>query len=62
MIGSNQAYAIRIDGNFNTITLRSVPRQHPPYPAIDKVVKTQSVYTHQNIQGTLGMNFLQLTA
>lgn len=53
LTSSNYPYAIRVDGYFNTITLRSVPRQQPPYPAIDKVVKTQSVYTHQDIQGTL---------
>lgn len=49
----NLPYAIRIDGEFTHIKLRSVPPQQPPYPPISEVVKQQHVFNVNDIQGTL---------
>ena len=49
----NLLYAIRVDGEFAQITLRSVPPQRPPYPPINKVVEQQTVFKAQAIRGTL---------
>ncbi|WP_250458689.1 acetolactate decarboxylase [Microbulbifer litoralis] len=49
----NLIYALRIEGRFDYLKLRSVPRQKPPYPPIDKVVKQQSVYEHRDLVGTI---------
>jgi acetolactate decarboxylase len=49
----NNFIAIRIDGQFESITVRSVNRQEPPYRALSEVAKSQSVRTYQDISGTL---------
>jgi acetolactate decarboxylase len=49
----NHFLAVRVDGRFATITLRSVHRQEPPYRPLGEVVKGQSVWTHQEVSGTL---------
>ena len=49
----NNFAAIRIDGRFATLTMRSVPRQEPPYKPLDEVAKSQSVWTRADQQGTL---------
>ncbi len=49
----NLLYAIRVDGGFEQIVLRSVPPQRPPYPPINKVVEQQTVFKAQRIRGTL---------
>lgn len=49
----NLIYALRIEGVFDYLKLRSVPRQQPPYPPIDEVVKGQSVYEHRDLPGTI---------
>ena len=33
--------AVRMEGRFHRLRLRSVPRQHPPYPPLDEVVQRQ---------------------
>ena len=48
----NNFLAIRVDGKFDTITLRSVGRQSPPYRPLAEVAKGQSVWTHQHVAGT----------
>jgi acetolactate decarboxylase len=45
--------AVRVDGRFAPITLRSVPRQEPPYRPLGEVIKGQSVWTHREVGGTL---------
>jgi len=52
-ISKNYFYAIRIDGIFKQVKVRSVPAQSKPYPALSKVVKKQSVFTSGNVSGTL---------
>ena len=49
----NNFVAIRIDGRFSSITLRSVRRQEPPYRPLAEVAKGQSVWTHRDQVGTL---------
>jgi acetolactate decarboxylase len=49
----NNFLAIRIDGRFASITLRSVHRQEPPYRPLAEVAKGQSVWTHEEVSGTL---------
>ncbi len=49
----NLIYAVRIDGTFDYIKTRSVPRQSKPYPNLTEVVKTQPVFEFQNVQGTI---------
>ena len=49
----NWFYAIRADGHFKYIKTRSVPRQNKPYPPLAEVVKQQSIFEEQDIDGTL---------
>lgn len=49
----NDFVAIRVDGRFASITVRSVKRQEPPYKPLAEVAKSQSVWTHENREGTL---------
>jgi acetolactate decarboxylase len=49
----NNFIAIQVDGRFASITLRSVHRQEPPFRPLGDVVQDQSVWTHENMSGTL---------
>jgi acetolactate decarboxylase len=49
----NNFLAVRVDGRFAAITLRSVHRQEPPYRPLGDAVKGQSVWTHREVSGTL---------
>jgi acetolactate decarboxylase len=49
----NSPYAIRIDGEFAELTLRSVPAQTPPFRPLVEVVKDQVTWQHHNLRGTL---------
>jgi acetolactate decarboxylase len=49
----NLFYAIRVDGEFARVKVRSVPRQTPPYRPLVEVVKEQPVYELTNVTGTL---------
>src|SRR5262249_32528217 len=49
----NNFLAVRVDGRFAAITLRSVHRQEPPYRPLGDVVEGQSVWTHKEVRGTL---------
>lgn len=46
--------AVRVDGHFQNILVRSEPRQTPPYRPLNEVIKEQQV-THEfdNVDGTL---------
>ncbi|WP_416392062.1 acetolactate decarboxylase [Alloalcanivorax xenomutans] len=50
---ANGVYAVRLDGRFQALKLRSVPRQKPPYRPIDQVVAEQNVYELADVTGTL---------
>jgi acetolactate decarboxylase len=49
----NIFYAVKVNGTFDEIRVRSVPRQQKPYPALTEVVKNQPVYTFHDVAGTL---------
>ena len=39
--------------SFDSITVRSIPRQTPPYDFLESVAKQQVISSHDNIKGTL---------
>jgi acetolactate decarboxylase len=45
--------AIRIDGTFPGMKVRSVPRQDKPYPTLGDALKRQTVFDLTNTEGTL---------
>jgi acetolactate decarboxylase len=50
--------AIRLDGRFELVRARSVPRQRPPYRPLTEVVADQHVFELRDIEGTmLGFRF-----
>jgi acetolactate decarboxylase len=50
--------AVRLDGRFETVTARSVPRQEPPYRPLTEVVSDQRVFELDDVDGTmLGFRF-----
>jgi acetolactate decarboxylase len=54
VLGQNGHFlAVRVDGRFAAITLRSVHRQELPYRRLGEVLKGQSVWTHTEVSGTL---------
>lgn len=54
--------AIRVDGHFDRIKTRSVPRQRRPYPPLVEVVESQPTFELRDVPGTLvGFRFPQYT-
>ncbi len=50
--------AIRLDGRFDLLRARSVPRQEPPYRPLTEVVADQHVFELAEVEGTmLGFRF-----
>jgi acetolactate decarboxylase len=50
--------AIRLDGRFDSVRARSVPKQSSPYPPLTEVVAEQHVFELTDIEGTmLGFRF-----
>jgi acetolactate decarboxylase len=50
--------AIRLDGRFDLVRARSVPRQEPPYRPLTEVVADQHVFELRDVEGTmLGFRF-----
>jgi acetolactate decarboxylase len=45
--------AVKAEGTFKTMKVRSVPVQSKPYQPLAEVVKTQPVFEYQNIKGTI---------
>ena len=51
---TNLPYAIRLQGTFPSLKVRSVPKQTPPYPPLKDVVSQQQItFELRNVQGTL---------
>lgn len=46
-------YAVKIEGTFQYIKTRSVPKQETPYPPLVEVVKEQTVFEFHDIEGTI---------
>lgn len=53
LVNRNIFYAIRVDGVFDVLKVRSVPSQTKPYPKLADAVKHQSVFNLKDIKGTL---------
>jgi acetolactate decarboxylase len=50
--------AVRVDGRFELVRARSVPRQEPPYRPLTEVVERQRVFELAGVDGTmLGFRF-----
>lgn len=50
---ANWYYAVRVTGRFESVSVRSVPRQQPPYKSLTEVVKTQPVFHSRDVDGVL---------
>jgi acetolactate decarboxylase len=53
LISDNLVYAVRADGVFKVVKVRSVPAQKKPYPRLVEAAKKQAVFEYKNIKGTL---------
>ena len=49
----NIFYAFKIEGAFEYIKTRSVPRQNKPYPPLVEIVKNQPIFEFHDVKGTL---------
>jgi acetolactate decarboxylase len=45
--------AVRMDGRFESVRVRSVPRQEPPYRPLTEVVASQHVFELLEVEGTM---------
>jgi acetolactate decarboxylase len=54
----NMIYAIRIDGTFPAMKVRSVPRQASPYLPLTAAVANQTVFVYSGAKGTIVGFFL----
>jgi len=51
---ASRIFAARVEGKFQTIQIRSEPKQTPPYRPLAEVIKAeQVVHTLNDVQGTL---------
>lgn len=53
MPGKNILCAVKITGRFKVLTARSVPKQKRPYTPLLEVVKNQSEFKFENVEGTI---------
>lgn len=49
----NILYALRIEGTFEYIKTRSVPRQTKPYPRLVEIVEEQPIFEFHDIKGSI---------
>ncbi len=49
----NTMYAVRIHGTFPAMKVRSIPEQQQPYPSLVAAAANQSVFTYENVKGTV---------
>lgn len=45
--------AVRLDGRFEYVKTRSVPRQHKPYPPLTEIVKHQPTFELHDVPGSI---------
>lgn len=50
---SNYFHAIKVHGRFGKLKVRSVPKQERPYIPLKEVIKNQSIFDLENINGTM---------
>jgi acetolactate decarboxylase len=46
-------HAVRVDGYFDYVKMRSVPRQHKPFPPLVEVIKHQPTFEFHGPRGSL---------
>jgi acetolactate decarboxylase len=51
--GESPCYAVRIDGHFDRVRARSVPRQRRPYPPLSEVVAHQVEFDFHELEGSM---------
>jgi acetolactate decarboxylase len=51
--GGSPSCALRLDGSFELVRARSVPRQSPPYRPLTEVVAEQHVFELADVEGTM---------
>ena len=51
--GEASCYAVRVDGHFEYVKARSVPRQRKPYPPLAEVVRRQPTFESHDVRGSL---------
>jgi acetolactate decarboxylase len=51
--GEASCYAVRVDGHFEYVKTRSVPRQKKPYPPLAEVVERQPTFELRDVRGSL---------
>ena len=49
----NILYAVKIDGRFDYVKTRSVPKQQKPFPPLTEAVKHETYFEFKNIKGTM---------
>ncbi|MFA5167063.1 MAG: acetolactate decarboxylase [Candidatus Omnitrophota bacterium] len=49
----NLIYAIKVDGRFSLLRVRSAVRQKKPFPVLTEAIKAQKVFEWKNQEGTL---------
>jgi len=45
--------AVKVSGQFKYLKTRSVPIQTKPFPPLEEVLKTQSIFEFRNVEGTM---------
>ncbi len=50
---TDACHSLRIDGRFERLKLRSVPRQHKPYPPLAEVAARQRIFDLHDVHGTV---------
>lgn len=50
---SNLFFAVRVDGEFDYVKTRSVPKQQKPYRPLSVVANEQKVFEFQHVKGTI---------
>jgi acetolactate decarboxylase len=50
---SAACHALRVDGHFDYVRARSVPRQRKPYPPLAEVAKEQRIFVFEDLVGTV---------
>ena len=51
--GETSCYAVRVDGYFEYVKTRSVPRQRKPYPPLAEIVEHQPTFELRDVSGSL---------
>jgi len=52
-LSPNLFHAFRLEGRFNTVATRSVPRQTKPYAPLVEVVKSQPLFNFEQVDGVM---------